>query len=125
MCFITFLGLTAIYKTFYSYLKEAKNFLFVAVFLVPSVLFWGSGIFKEGVVIMALGILFYALQKHLSYKRTLKNSLLLIAAILILLSIKIYISVFDSFIVFFLFFKIVINFDQICSNTYCVYNHCF
>ena len=31
-------------------MKEAKNFLFVAVFLVPSVLFWGSGIFKEGVV---------------------------------------------------------------------------
>ena len=106
MCFITFLGLTAIYKTFYSYLKEAKNFLFVAVFLVPSVLFWGSGIFKEGVVIMALGILFYALQKHLSYKRTLKNSLLLIAAILILLSIKIYVFLcLIPFIVFFLFFK--------------------
>ena len=106
MCFITFLGLTAIYKTFYFYLKEAKNFLFVAVFLVPSVLFWGSGIFKEGVVIMALGILFYALQKHLSYKRTLKNNLLLIAAILILLSIKIYVFLcLIPFIVFFLFFK--------------------
>ena len=45
MCFITLIGFVGIYRAFCSYLQQIKNLLFIAVFLAPSVLFWGSGIF--------------------------------------------------------------------------------
>ena len=59
MCFLSLLGLTAIYKTFIPVLKEKSLLLFGAVFLIPSVLFWGSGVLKEGLLFFGLGFLIY------------------------------------------------------------------
>lgn len=59
ICFLSLIGLTAIYKTFYPALQDKKRELFVAVFLIPSVLFWGSGVLKEGIILFALGLLIY------------------------------------------------------------------
>lgn len=59
ICFLSLIGLTAIYKTFYPALHDKKQELFVAVFLIPSVLFWGSGVLKEGIILFALGLLIY------------------------------------------------------------------
>jgi len=59
MCFLSLLGLTAIYKTFIPVMKEKKWLLFGAVFLIPSVLFWGSGVLKEGLLFFGLGFLVY------------------------------------------------------------------
>jgi len=60
MCFISLTGLTAIYKTFSVHLKGKGKLLTAAVFLAPSVLFWGSGVLKEGLLIFALGMLIYS-----------------------------------------------------------------
>jgi hypothetical protein len=59
MCFLSFIGLTAIYKTFLPFFQDKKNELLVIVFLLPSVLFWSSGVLKEGLIIFALGLLIY------------------------------------------------------------------
>ncbi len=59
MCFLSLLGLTAIYKTFIPVMKEKSLLLFGAVFLIPSVLFWGSGVLKEGLLFFGLGFLIY------------------------------------------------------------------
>lgn len=59
MCFVSLLGLTAIYKTFAPLLKSKSTLLFIAVFLLPSVLFWGSGVLKEGILFFGLGFLIY------------------------------------------------------------------
>ncbi|MDF2436924.1 MAG: hypothetical protein K0Q95_1300 [Bacteroidota bacterium] len=59
ICFLSLTGLTAIYKTFVPYLQDKKKELILAVFLLPSVLFWGSGVLKEGLIFFALGLLIY------------------------------------------------------------------
>ncbi len=59
MCFLSFIGLVATYKTFSEFLMDKKKELFYAVFLLPSVMFWGSGVLKEGILFFALGLLIY------------------------------------------------------------------
>lgn len=59
ICFLSLTGLTAIYKTFVPHLRDKKRELLCAVFLLPSVLFWGSGVLKEGLIFFALGLLIY------------------------------------------------------------------
>lgn len=59
MCFLSFTGLCALYKTFYPALQQWKKPLAASVFLFPSVLFWGSGVLKEGLLFFGLGLLLY------------------------------------------------------------------
>ena len=59
MCFLSFAGLTGIYKTFLPFLMEKKKELFACVFLLPSVLFWSSGVLKEGLILFSMGMLVY------------------------------------------------------------------
>lgn len=73
MCFLSFKGLAAIYKTFSSFLSDKLTELTLAVFLIPSVLFWGSGVLKEGLIIFSLGMLIYTLNKSLFFWRNLSK----------------------------------------------------
>jgi hypothetical protein len=68
ICFLSLTGLTAIYKTFVPYLQDKKRELIFSVFLLPSVLFWGSGVLKEGLIFFALGLLIYYANKLFSGK---------------------------------------------------------
>jgi hypothetical protein len=83
ICFISLIGFTAIYKAFLPFFKDKKQELFLAVFLLPSVLFWGSGVLKEGLLFFTLGILIYYFQQSFSWKSL---CICLIAAILMALS---------------------------------------
>ncbi|MBS1647957.1 MAG: hypothetical protein JST67_11510 [Bacteroidetes bacterium] len=60
MCFLCFLGLTALFKTFAPYFIHKEVLLFLTLFFVPSVVFWSSGVLKEGILFFSLGFLFYA-----------------------------------------------------------------
>lgn len=68
ICFISFIGLTAIYKVFLPFLKNKKKELLFAVFLLPSVLFWGSGVLKEGLLFFTLGLFLYYFQRPFNWK---------------------------------------------------------
>ncbi len=59
MCFLSLCGLVGIYKFFVRYLDNKKTELAVIVFLIPSVLFWGSGVLKESLILFVLGMLVY------------------------------------------------------------------
>ncbi len=59
ICFLSFVGLTGIYRTFFAVLKDKKQELLFAVYLLPSVLFWGSGVLKEGLILFALGLVIH------------------------------------------------------------------
>ncbi len=56
---LAIIGLTGIYKTFLHYIPHAHKRLFFLVFLLPSILFWGSGVHKEALNLCCLGIIFY------------------------------------------------------------------
>lgn len=58
-CFLSLIGLCLIYKTFYRYAADRPWWLASGIFLLPSVLCWGSGVLKEGIVFLLLGILVY------------------------------------------------------------------
>jgi hypothetical protein len=59
MCFISLCGLIGIYKVLNAEVKGKSWEIFFAVFLFPSVVFWNSGMLKDGLMIFAFGVLFY------------------------------------------------------------------
>jgi hypothetical protein len=92
MSFLSLIGLTAFYKTFVPYLSDKKGLLFVGVFLFPSVIFWSSGVLKEGIVTLGIGLCCWCLIK-LFYEKEVNFSLIstLVLAILIIGFCKVYI----------------------------------
>jgi hypothetical protein len=60
-CFLSMIGLSLIYKACYRYFFDKQYWLVAAVFLMPSVLCWGSGVLKEGVVFFWMGMLIYSI----------------------------------------------------------------
>jgi hypothetical protein len=83
ICFLSLTGLTAIYKTFITHMQNKKKELLFAVFLLPSVLFWGSGVLKEGMIFFALGLLIYHAGKLFQ-----PRSVLIFAAMTMLLALS-------------------------------------
>jgi hypothetical protein len=59
MSLLAFIGLTAIYKTFYTAFANRKYLYVAIIFLSPSLLFWSSGVMKEGLMIFSLGVIIY------------------------------------------------------------------
>lgn len=62
---IFFIGQLYLYKTFYLQQPQKKWTLLFVIFLVPSVLFWCSGIHKDGWVLAALGLIVYSMNQLL------------------------------------------------------------
>jgi hypothetical protein len=56
-----FIGQLMLYKTFCALKPSRKGVLLVAVFLLPSVLFWCQGVHKDGWMMMAFGVLVYGM----------------------------------------------------------------
>lgn len=59
MCFLGLLGGIAIYRALIQYYKGKELFLLAFIFLPPGVLFWQSGVLKEGLLIFFSGIFFF------------------------------------------------------------------
>jgi hypothetical protein len=55
----SFFGLWCMFKTFYKIYPRFYTAIFMTFFLIPSVLFWGSGILKDTLCLGFLGIGFY------------------------------------------------------------------
>ena len=60
-CFLSLIGLTALYKAILLEYKAKQKLLFLVIFLLPSVLLWGSGVLKEGLMFFGLGFLILSL----------------------------------------------------------------
>ena len=78
MSFISLLGLMCMYKTFVVWCKGKTNLLLAAIFLVPSVLFWSSGVLKEGLLITGLGVVLYSLHNLLNKDNLVLNTIFLL-----------------------------------------------
>lgn len=91
ICFLSLAGLTGIYKFFMLHLSNKKNILFVAVFLLPSVLFWGSGVLKEGLLFFGLGMLIFYGNKIFTKGFSLLSLMWIIFALILLMFLKFYI----------------------------------
>lgn len=59
--FITLLGPIAIYRVMTDVFPAKKLPIMLAVFLIPSFLYWTSGIHKEGLIFTAIGMIVYSI----------------------------------------------------------------
>ena len=55
-CFMAMIGLTALLKLLVGYFPRKRVAMFFSVFLLPTTLFWGSGVLKEPLLLMGAGL---------------------------------------------------------------------
>ncbi len=92
MLIASFIGQLAIYKTLKRYFITKEKLLALALFLLPNVLFWTSGVLKEPIAYFALGMFIYSFFKLIIDKRTsLKYCVLLLTSVGLFIIIKPYI----------------------------------
>lgn len=97
MCFVSFVGLTGIYRFFEHALQKEKKLLFAAIFLLPSVLFWGSGVLKEGLILFGIGMTLFSLQTIYSMLRENKKKSPVIYLFFFICLLAIYITAISKF----------------------------
>ena len=103
MCFISLCGLMALFKVFSQSFHKAWMSLYLAVFLVPSVLFWGSGVLKEGLILFAVGYLVYYFFQLIQNPFKLKYAIFFLLFFLLLVAVKFHVlvSLIPGFIIVF------------------------
>ncbi|MCW5911998.1 MAG: hypothetical protein KIT62_13045 [Cyclobacteriaceae bacterium] len=107
----SFAGSWALYKTFYKRYPQLHLHLAVCALFVPSVVFWGSGILKDTLVLGALGLATYSIDMLFNQKK-IKASviLLLIVSVYIIFHVKLFIlQAFLPAIILWVGYKKVIN----------------
>jgi hypothetical protein len=90
-----FVGKIFIYQTLKKYIPTTHHILWLfTVFLIPSVVFWTSGVLKEGPLFLLLGLIVYYLDKvYCSPKKT-HNYLILLLLAYLMVFIKFYVVLF-------------------------------
>lgn len=84
--FLSLIGLVAIFKVFKKLYLNKEKWLFLIIMFTPSLLFWGSGLLKEGLIIFALGLFllnFFNINEQWSFKSLL---IIILSCIVILFS---------------------------------------
>lgn len=67
--FLAFTGLVALYRVFTTAFQGKKIVVLICIFLIPTAVFWGSGFHKEGLLLSALGMIFFHIYYLLNGKR--------------------------------------------------------
>ena len=91
--FATMAGPVALFRIFNQVYPGRKAAVFIGAFLVPSYLFWTSGIFRDAPVALALGMILYCFFMGLRDRWKLKYVLTILAGLLLLLVFRNYLVV--------------------------------
>lgn len=90
--FISFTGVWALFRTFSSIFPALIRPIAAAILFIPSVLVWGSGVFKDTFCLFALGWLTFAIFRFLLKKDfSFSNILIAILSFALIARIKLYI----------------------------------
>ena len=100
LAFFAFMGSFSLSKLFFE-VSRLKVLTYIAVFLVPSLVFWSSGILKEAVLLAALGFFAYHFYQLFDSNRTWKNyvMLFLMSCVLIVLKLYVFMAFFPAIII--------------------------
>ncbi|MGB6037441.1 MAG: hypothetical protein WBG42_14295 [Cryomorphaceae bacterium] len=90
-CFASMIGLTAILKVLTRYFPRKKTAMFTAVFLLPTVLFWGSGVLKEPILLLGLGLFFRGIMRFAYGEFKPRNALGFLLGVVLLVFTKGYV----------------------------------
>ncbi len=87
--FLVFFGHVALYRVFTKAYPGRNVLVIIGCFLLPSTIYFSSGIHKDGIVFLMLSILIYCIYQSLQQKRvTKKYGLLIITSLIFLLLIR-------------------------------------
>jgi hypothetical protein len=90
--FFSFSGIWAMYITFVKIVPAAYKQFAVAIFFIPSLFFWGSGLMKDSLCLGSLGWVFYTFYRGAIQKRAIARCLIIGSlACVPLIATKIYI----------------------------------
>jgi hypothetical protein len=89
--FLFLFGLVALFKVFDKVFPGKKLLLIVAIFLLPSTLFWCSGIHKDGLILSATGLVIYYFYQKVNGRIELKDTLLIALCLLLVFSLRNYV----------------------------------
>ncbi len=89
---VSFSGLWAMFINFYKFYPKLHLGLAIAIFFIPSVFFWGSGLLKDSITLGAVGWATYAFSNIFFFrKKIIFSVLVLLLALFVIYEIKIYI----------------------------------
>lgn len=88
--FLSFTGCYWLYRFYSRFTQSSPLLLVLPFFLLPSLLFWSSGLLKESLVFFALGLFLLRTKQPLTYL----DVLLKVISLLLLFSIKTFIGLF-------------------------------
>jgi hypothetical protein len=89
---VSFCGAWMLFMAFYRQSPQLQKWLALSILFIPSVIFWGSGLFKDTLTLAAIGFLTYAVSNLFIKKQiSLLNIFLLMISFWILFSVKKYI----------------------------------
>lgn len=91
ICFFCTIGLTALYRAFAPRVPGHEHTWALALFVLPSTLFWSSGVLKEGLLLFALGLFLLAATDLLRHGARAWNLLLLPCCAVLLFFLKFYV----------------------------------
>lgn len=90
ICFLCTIGLVAMYRAFAPHVRGNERAWIGALFLLPSVLFWSSGVIKEALLMFGLGLFLFTLMDLLRNGPHARG-LLLVPATVLLFFLKFYV----------------------------------
>jgi hypothetical protein len=87
--FVTLLGPMALFRVMTDVFPNRKTVVLISTFLVPSFLYWTSGIHKEGLIFTGIGLIIYSIYFSTKAKRFgLKRIVCLLAGLLLILTLR-------------------------------------
>lgn len=94
LAWISFLGIWNLYRVFLSEFPKLSREMAIAIFFIPSVLFWGSGILKDTFTLSALGYYVYAFYFGvIKHKNVFRNLIVIVISLSLIVIIKPYIFI--------------------------------
>jgi len=88
--FLGLVGLAGIFAFLRQMALQKEKWLFAGVFLMPWVMFWGSGVLKEPLLFFGLGMFLLGVKSWADGELSLRNGALMVLSLLFLLTVKSY-----------------------------------
>lgn len=91
---LSFIGIWRCFLFFYDQYPELKTKMAIATLYIPSVVFWGSGVMKDTLIMGFIGLLLYSLNQFFKHEnRTIWHVLAIVVSVYIITLTKAYVSI--------------------------------
>lgn len=86
--FLFLFGLAALFRLFIQIFPNKKWLILAGVFLLPSTLFWCSGIHKDGLILSAAGLVIYFFNEGFKKNFTAGSAVVILVSLLLIFSLR-------------------------------------